>query len=440
MKQKWNLQDIRPAEPRKSAPKKTTPQTTSTPAPLPSTPPPPKHNFSNTDSRRKSKKPWFIALSGIVVIIGAAIVIGALTAGASITVSPKHRSPNVNADFTAVINPENASDLIYEVLTLEAEGERQVAATGQEEVQSQAEGTITIYNNHTTDTVRLVTNTRFADPDGKIFKIKESVVIPGYTTNDGERTPGRATAEVYADEIGEAYNIAPTRFTIPGFAGSPEFDAIYGESTTAFSGGFDGLKFIIDEAELSVAQTALRQELRTSLLDRLPSELPAGFVDFPDAVTFTYQSLPATESGDNLATIKERAYLRIPLFTEADFASFIAASTIPGYENEAVRIADTSVLSFAYSSSSTASSDISSAQNISFSLTGRPLVVWEFDDESLKNDLAGKQRTALTTILSAYPTIEEARAVIRPFWKSTFPVDPEAITIEEVVTDPTTTE
>ena len=385
------------------------------------------------DGNKKKGRSLVYAVAIFVLIVGGGLLASALMAGADVTVYPRHREPNVNAVFDAMRTPQ-PGELAYEIMTLEAEGERQVTASGQEEVQEQSEGTIFIYNAQQTDPIRLVTNTRFESPDGLIFKIKDSAVVPGYTTDaQGNKLPGVTTAEVYADEVGEQYNIGPSKFTIPGFKGDPEYDTIYGESTSSMAGGFNGMKFIIDSAELEVAQQALRTELRNSLLERIDAEKPAGFVVFKDAVTFTYESLPSVEYGENLATIKEKVLLRIPLFSEENFASFIAQATIPGYEGVPVRIDNYETFAFTYTSATTSSSDISNNVSLEFNLTGHPRVIWVYDGEKLKADLVNANKTALPTVLGAYPAIEKANAVIRPFWKTKFPTKIDEIKIIEVI-------
>lgn len=437
MSQKWNLQDIRPAEPRR----KRTPT-----EPLIQRPRPievPKQETEDIEpvvinnGNKKKSRSLSIALGIFFVVVGFGVIASIMMGGAEVVINPKYREPNVNATFTAVSTKQTENDLTYEIMTLEAEGERQVTATGQEEVQAQAQGTIFIYNKHSPDSVRLVTNTRFQNPDGLIYKIKDSAVIPGYTTDDsGAIQPGVTTAEIYADEVGEQYNIGPSRFTIPGFAGEPEFENLYAESISNFTGGFNGMKFIIDQSELETAQQSLQLDLRNSLLERIETEKPAGFVKFDGAITFTYESLPAVEYGENLATIKEKAVMRIPLFAEEDFARFIAAATVPGYEGEDVRIADTNLLKFSYESATTSSSNIAEQVDLKFKLEGRPVIIWEYDGGKLKTDLLGKNRTALNAILGGYPSIEQAKAVIRPFWKTTFPDSLEDIEfIEEMRTE-----
>lgn len=434
MTQKWNLQDIRPATPRK----RRTPAEGRVVTPERSLEVPKEEaedamSIRIVDGNKKKGKGLVIAVVVFLLVIGGGLTASALMSGAEVTVYPKHREPTVNATFEAK-KMAQADELAYEVMTLEAEGERQVSATGEEMVTEQTTGTIFIYNKQQTEPIRLVTNTRFESPEGLIFKISDPAIVPGYTTDEnGQIVPGVTTAEVYADEAGEEYNIAPSRFTVPGFKGEPEFENIYAESTSNFTGGFDGMKFIIDDAELQTAQQALRTELRDSLLERIDAEKPAGFVVFKDAVTFTYESLPSVAYGDNLATIKEKVLLRIPMFKEEDFAAYIAQATVPGYDKAPVRITDPLVMSFSYTSATTSASDISNMTSLSFNLGGKPQIVWSYDSEKLKADLVNANKNALTSVLGSYPAIERANAVIRPFWKTKFPTQIDEIQIVEVI-------
>lgn len=434
MTQKWNLQDIRPATPRKRRipAENGAPVAQERPIEKPKEEAEEAMSIRIVDGNKKKNKSLLYALVIFVLVVGGGLLASAFMGGADVTVYPKHREPNVNAVFEAK-KIATADELPYEIMTLEAEGERQVTASGEEMVTSQAVGTIFIYNAQQTEPIRLVTNTRFESPDGLIFKIKDPAIVPGYTMEGDKKVPGVTTAEVYADEVGEEYNIGPSRFTVPGFKGEPEYSTIYAESTSGFTGGFNGMKFIIDDAELQVAQQALRTELRNSLLERVAAEKPAGFVMFHDSVTFTYESLPSVEYGENLATIKEKVLLRVPLFKEDTFAAFIAQATIPGYDKAPVRISDHSTFTFSYTDATTTSSDISNATSLSFNLTGKPQIIWTYDAEKLKADLVNANKTALTSILGSYPAIERANAVIRPFWKTKFPTKIDEIEIIEVI-------
>lgn len=424
MEKKWNLQDIKPAAP-KRRPRQNTSRVEE--------PAQAHHAHEEGDdisvvntkkTTSKTPKRRTLLYSGIGVAFIVLIILGGgyLLSGTDVTVYPRHREPTVNASLTAYREPQ-VGELSYETMTLEADGERQVAASGQEPATEQATGQIEIFNN-TDKRERLIKNTRFESPDGHVFHITESAEVPAAHTDDsGERVPGSVMANVFAEEAGEDYNLPPTTFTVPGYKEggfTALYENIYAESHTAFSGGFDGMRFIIDEAELTAAKDSLHAELKDALLARIDAEKPAGFVVFKDAVAVTYQSLPSEEGGDNQATIKEKAVLQIPTFEENEFASYIAAATIPGYEGQPVRIDNYDQLQFAYADATTSATDLSSLTSFDFKLTGKPEIVWTFDHDKLKNDLAGASKTALTTILGAYPAIEKAEAVVRPFWKRSF--------------------
>lgn len=385
------------------------------------------------DGNASNRNKIYVAVAVFFIIVVGGIITSALTGGADVEVKPRFVEKNVVANFTGSETPQE-NVIPYELLTLEADGERQVKASGQETVTKQAEGTLLVYNEYSTSPVRLVANTRFETPTGKIFKVKESVVVPGYTTDaDGNKIRGVVTADVFAEAPGDDYNVGPTNFTIPGFKGYEEYDTVYAESTGDMTGGFSGQKFIIDEAELETARQGLHTELRDALLSRLKSQVPAGFVLYDNAVTFTFTSLPSVAYGDDLATIKEEGVLRVPLFKEDSFAKFLAEQSVQDYKGLPVRLADYQALEFSYTSPTTTVSDISAQTELPFNLTGDIKIIWEFDENALKADLLGIEKTEIEDILKKYPAIDQASAEVRPFWKTSFPREMKEINVTEIV-------
>lgn len=92
------------------------------------------------------------------------------------------------------------------------------------------------------------------------------------------------------------------------------------------------------------------------------------------------------------------------------------------------------MLTFAYANaSSTEAVDLRALDTFSFTLTGTPTIAWTFDHEQLKQDLAGAAKNTLPSVLGNYPAIERAEAVIRPFWKRSFPGNADDITITETL-------
>ncbi len=384
-----------------------------------------------TDGRLARMRRYIFAGVAVAIIgfIGFAATV--LLSGAEVSVTPKTHSTTVQASFEAKLQPATG-ELGYELLTLEEKGERQVAANGQENVSEKAVGTIIISNAFSTTPQRLIKNTRFESSTGMIYRISDSVVIPGYKTTNGTVAPGTVTANVIADGAGEPYNLASGRLTIPGLKGSDQYDKMYADiDEKGIAGGFEGTKFIIDETELVTTRQKLHTELRDKLLARIETERPNGFVAFKDAITFTYESLPAENAGDKAAKLKERALLHIPLFNESAFASFIAKSAVPGYKGELVRLESPASMTFKYQGS--ALEDVSLKESIAFTLSGPVRIIWRFDEIGLKKDLVGTPESSLMTLLSKYPGIDKAKAVVRPIWKNSFPSNPDEIKVIEVL-------
>ncbi len=475
MTQKWNLQDIRPTEPRRprtdggrptiirpqsneAAPVRTHVGDMKPPqasagldmrprrlAPEPETEPEETHFASEEDEsfdpipvingKKKSRQHLIIASVLFVGITSIGIFISYLTGGATVTFYPKIRELNVNATFTAY-KEQRPEELSYEILTLEAASERQVEASGQEQVKVQASGEIEITKT-TAGAERLIKNTRFETLDGLVFRIEESVVVPGAVTVDGKSVPGTIRAKVFADQAGDKYNLkAGTDLKVPGFKEGNYMDlynAISAKNPAAFTNGFDGPKFIINEDALATARQSLQAELRDTLLARIESERPAGYTTFKDSVAIVYNQLPAVQYGDKLVTIKEQAVLQMPLFKADDFASFIAKETIVGYEEDPVRIDNIDLLTFAYTNATTSQSVLANEPSLNFKIVGVPKIVWAVDEGKLALDLVSKEKTAIPQIMSSYQGIEKSEVKIRPIWKRAMPSDHTEIDIVEVV-------
>ncbi len=111
-------------------------------------------------------------------------------------------------------------------------------------------GKIKIVNNSTKDQP-LVKTTRFLSEKGKLFRLSQGVVIKA-----GEEL---ADVEVYADEIGDEYEIKPTQFTIPGLW-EPLQEKIYGVSEEKFKGG-KVERGIVSPEDMQKAEEELREAI-----------------------------------------------------------------------------------------------------------------------------------------------------------------------------------
>jgi hypothetical protein len=437
MNQKWNLQDIRPAGPRQRRTLSSSPIRPVINEPVQEEPQLEREQIPSIvieDGTKKGSKRILVSVIAFFVIVGGALILSALLGKTTLTVYPQHREPNINSEFTAYPDKrENA--LSYEIMTIESTSESQVKANGQTEVKEKATGTIEIIKT-TPGAERIIANTRFRSPDGKVFRIKDAVVVPGAITDgSGKSVPGTIQAAVTADDIGDGYNLpAETKFDVPGFkeGGLDDlYKAITAVNRSQFTGGFNGQQYKMDEAELGTARQALQVKLRDELLKRVESEKPSGFIAFPDSVAITYNQLPALEYGNDLVTIKEQAILQVPLFKAEDFGTFLAREAVSTYNGGLVRIDKPEALTFSYTSGTTSASVIANEPSLRFKLAGKPLLIWQYDAEALTKDLAGQSKTSLNNAVSRFSGIDGAKVSITPFWKRSFPDNPEEIIVVE---------
>ncbi len=388
---------------------------------------------SYPSSSRKRRFPWLL---GGVAVIAVLVVVGLLLSfvfsGASVTVHPRHQDAFINGDFIAT-QDNVPGQLQFKTTALEKVASKEVPATKSEDVNERATGKVTIYNNFDDKPQRLITNTRFETKDGKIFRIRDSVTVPGKKTGtDGTVTPGSIEATVTADEPGEAYNIGPAEFKIPGFEGTPRYDGFSATSKDPMAGGFQGKRNTIEDAQLTAIQSELEASLKTELIDQAkkPDQVPEGYYAFDGAYFYQFEVLPIENSGNNVK-VQVKGVLHNVLFDNQQFAEHLASAAIAGYDNTSIALENPADIKVGVAPIEQDLEEETPWQNttIKVHVEGTGKFVWQFDEEQLKKDLAGKEKVALPTILGGYPSIEKAEVAVRPFWNSSFPEDSKKITV-----------
>ena len=93
-------------------------------------------------------------------------------------------------------------------------------SSGTEVIGEEVTGKVTIRNDYTKNQP-LVATTRLLTPDGKLYRLKNTVNVPA---------GGSVEAEIYADKPGAEMAIGPTKFTIPGLWAGLQ-DKIYAENS-----------------------------------------------------------------------------------------------------------------------------------------------------------------------------------------------------------------
>jgi hypothetical protein len=399
---------------------------------------------------REDRRWLYIALGIGALVVASSFALSFMFAGATVTAFPKQDTIVVNTSFLARTEGTEGA-LPFEQVVLERTKEKAVPALAEQQVDERATGNITIYNEYSETPQRLIKNTRFQSEDGKIFRIRESVEVPGKT---GDTKPGTIEVAVFAEEPGDAYNLEPGSFTIPGFVGLPQEGKVYAKSSTAFANGFSGVRRTIAESDRRATLEELERELRDLLLATAfePGNKPDGYYLFKEAVFFEFNPLPDTIVEEDKVTLSLSGKIHGMLFKEDAFAKRLAELTIASYKGSSIRLDNPYDLSVkvapatgdtetpaegeeeADEEESTGVEPAWQATAYTVSVQGKAQFIWEFDASRLASDLVGKEKSILDVpandgILQAYPGIDRIHATVRPFWKKTFPDSTEDIVV-----------
>lgn len=364
-------------------------------------------------------KSSYTTLIAIVLVIAASVAALFYFSSAKVKVTPNTVSAAVQGSFTGT---QNGGALPYQVITVQKVATQSIASSGTKAVNSFASGVITIYNTQT-QAQRLITNTRFATTAGLIFRIHSAVTVPGGTPSK----PGSIAVTVYADQSGSSYNVAPSSFTIPGFAGTSQASRVYARSSAAMAGGASGNIPLVEASLEAKTRTALIAALAPDLIKDIQEQIPSGYLLVPGAATTTYQALAsASPSTTGMVEVKEQGIVTAIIFSNAALAKSIASS-IAGleYQGEPLTLSSTNDLMF------TATNGIPHQEvtSFSFTLAGTASLVYTVDSARIAAAVSGKTRLAAVVALSNYPEVKRATIILRPFWRQTLPQDPSAISV-----------
>ncbi|MBU4331888.1 hypothetical protein KKD19_06600 [Patescibacteria group bacterium] len=164
----------------------------------------------------------------------------------------------------------NPDTLFVETVEVTIEGEEKYAPSGEGDSKKEpgiAHGKITVINKQST-AQELIARTRF-EPEGSpeggndVFRIKNGVTVPAN---------GKIEVEIFADEPGEAGNLGPSKFYLPGFSSEAKRKMVYAESQAPMTGGVKEIK-ILSQADIDTARPQLAQKLFNQALVELEEKI-----------------------------------------------------------------------------------------------------------------------------------------------------------------------
>lgn len=362
---------------------------------------------------------WLAVGVGVAVLL---IVFSWAMTGATVAVTPKSAVISLVGDFEA---HRKGGEFSFVSAPFEKNGEQVVPAIEQKRIAERASGTIVVYNNFSDRPQRLIKNTRFESPEGRIYRIDRSIVVPGQKKEESRLVPGSVEAVVFADSPGDAFNSPLTDFTVPGFKNDPaRYAAFYARSKTPLAGGFEGVVRVPAEAVETAARENIRARVMSELITQAAKAVPEGFIFFPSAYRIADETLPNEERSGSEVAVREKLALTAFYLPRAGLAAIIAREKLPQYDGTSVSIPALESLSFELQLPS------STAEQLSFSLAGEVRIVSLFDAPGLAEALRGRPKSDVAKVLSSFPAIEKVDVTLRPFWRRSFPEKAGKIKIE----------
>jgi len=302
---------------------------------------------------------------------------------------------------------------------------RDFPASGRQEIQRKAKGQIIIYNSFSSDSQTLVATTRFLTSDGKLFRLDKAIQIPGAKIQDGKIIPSSIAAAVTADRTGPEYNIGPvSRFSIPGFQGTPKYQSFYAESKEPMAGGFIGEAHVVTKQDLDSAKAEISLALQESSEKEFELKLPEGFVLIDGAKESTFDTLTFSHNAGDAAetfTAVGKFVLRAAVFKESEVKQLMHALAEEGVGAKLVLRED--ALTYGV-----ARVDFK-ANKASFPVNYQATLYRYIDIDELRTKLVGKKEIALKEIIFALPGLEKAKISLWPFWVRSAPKDTSRIKI-----------
>ncbi len=393
-------------------------------------PPKPSRSFSMPKFGKPKKVWWWVGgVAGILII---AFIVMSFMSGARVEITPKVVKTTLNGTFNAYKADAITGDKIppnslpFQVVTITKTGGKTVKANGEEQVQRKANGILVIYNNTGTASQRLIKNTRFESPEGLIYRVSDSVVVPGQKTVDGKKQPGSVEVLVYADDVGEKYNIGLTDFVIPGFKGDPRYSTIYARSKTPMTGGFVGTMKKVADADKQVAENEIEAALKTDLLKTVKSQIPPTMIILSGLERTTFVPADQSEPSGDSVKMNTEGSLTAVITDRATLASFLSAQATD-LKGIPASLSNADDLTFVLKDGS--KFDPTRDQTMQFSVRGEEVFVGLLKNEDLIGALIGKPKTDLQKIKDIFPAIQEMKVSLLPPWASHLPTTAKDFTI-----------
>jgi hypothetical protein len=323
----------------------------------------------------------------------------------------------------------NFSNKVIPGKVLEAEKTitEEFSSSGTALKEKKAEGIIRVYNDYSTSPQVLIATTRFVSADGKLFRTPTKITIPGGHYEEGKFVSGYFDVQVKADQPGPEYNIGPSTFSIPGFAGTALYTKFYGKSFQAMTGGLREETPQVTQEDLDQAQKILEEKALQNCQTVLKEKISPEFVLLEEvSETKIVETFSLAKEKEELEkfSFQVKAESEALVFRSEDAENF-ARDFILSRIAESKKIHQES-LKINYNPETV---DLESGKII-LVLDMEAKIYSDIDAENLKKGLQRKSLTEAKLFLENQSQITQVSVEFWPFWVKKVPEDIEKIKVK----------
>jgi hypothetical protein len=293
-----------------------------------------------------------------------------------------------------------------------------------------AEGTIRLFNEYTTKDEIWKEGTRFVSSDGKLFKSKDKIYVPGAKIKNGKIEASFVDVPVIAAEGGSQYNIGPSDFSIVAFKGTPRYFKYYGKSFEPMKGG--GEFRVVTKEDLERAEKELTNLASQKAKEVLEKKIGNEFSFSEDTVEIlVLEKNSSAKEGDEKEKFdfQIKAKIKTIIFSKNDLSSFAKdylSSKIPPekefYQPSLKIDLKGEVKNFELGKAS-----------FQIKISGKAYS--KIDPLSIKKAIAGKNLEETKFFLLNQREISKSKIEIYPFWIKKIPDDIKRIEISYPLID-----
>lgn len=396
-----------------------------------------KHHFKeakvNRYKRSAPRRPAWMLVSIAVGVV--ALAVGAYLffklPRADINIWPKVEvlsfQQEVTADEAVDLTDIGESVVPAKLFEISKTLSEEFPATGNATDEGKASGTITVYNKSDPVTsVTLKAGTHFLSDSGKLFRASEKIIVPAGKKSGGKVTPGSATVKVEAVEGGDAYNIPPSDFSVPGLKGTSYYYSVYASSASAMSGGFAGKIKKVTPEDIQNAKESLEEKVKSEASSGLRAQISEDYILLDDAISSKLtNSESKTKSGTVADSFEYEASVDVSAlaFKKSDIEEY-AKKYIISQMPEGMTILDTSLKT----SYSAVSADMGK-KKIVIKLDFSAGIYKSVDKNSISLSLSGKNISQINETISGIMGDQLSKVDIKlwPFWVSKAPKNQKAV-------------